>query len=77
MITKEQMIDYVIKKYGFENKWTVWFCELAEILTESQLLDACVLLNANISCDIDDDEPANTDYVVGRCEIIYIDDYLK
>ena len=46
MMTKEQMMDDVIRRYGFENKWTVWFCELAEVLTESQLLNAYILLDA-------------------------------
>lgn len=27
---RQKMIDEVIKKNGFENKWTIWFCELAE-----------------------------------------------
>lgn len=29
-MTREQMMDTVIRNNGFENKWTVWFCELAE-----------------------------------------------
>ena len=29
-MTREQMIDEVIKHNGFENAWTIWFCELAE-----------------------------------------------
>lgn len=45
MMTKEQMMDKVIRKYGFESKWTIWFCELAEMLTESQLLNAYILLD--------------------------------
>ena len=51
MMTKEQMMDNVIRRYGFENKWTVWFCELAEVLTESQLLNACIVLGANVLFD--------------------------
>ena len=27
---RQKMIDEVIKNNGFENKWTIWFCELAE-----------------------------------------------
>lgn len=56
MMTKEQMIDEVIRRYGFENKWTIWFCELAETLTESQLLNAFILLDANVLCDVLDEE---------------------
>ena len=51
MMTKEQMMDNVIRRYGFENKWTMWFCELAEVLTESQLLNASILLDANVLFD--------------------------
>lgn len=51
MMTKEQMMDDVIRRYGFENKWTVWFCELAEVLTESQLFNAYILLDANVLFD--------------------------
>ena len=50
-MTKEQMMDDVIRRYGFENKWTVWFCELAEALTESQLLNAYILMDANVLFD--------------------------
>ena len=60
-MTKEQMIDDVIRRYGFENKWTVWFCELAEVLTESQLLNAYILLDANVLCDNECEEPADID----------------
>ena len=56
-MTKKQMMDDVIRRYGFENKWTVWFCELADMLTESQLLNAYILLDANVLCDLEDDEP--------------------
>lgn len=56
MMTKEQMMDDVIRRYGFENKWTVWFCELAETLTDSQLLNAYILLDANVLCDVLEDE---------------------
>lgn len=61
MMTKEQMIDDVIRRYGLENKWTVWFCELAEVLTESQLLNAYILLDANVLHDVEEDEPADID----------------
>ena len=30
MMIREQMIDEVIRTRGFEDKWTVWFCGLAE-----------------------------------------------
>lgn len=39
MMTREQMIDEVIRTNGFENKWTIWFCKLAEdtSITDSAL----------------------------------------
>lgn len=43
-MTREQMIDEVIRTNGFENKWTVWFCELAENkdITDSALENAMI-----------------------------------
>lgn len=29
-MTREQMMDNIIKKYGFEDARTVWFCNLCE-----------------------------------------------
>lgn len=29
-MTREQMMDNIIKKYGFEDERTVWFCNLCE-----------------------------------------------
>lgn len=45
-MTREQMIDEVIKMFGFENEWTIWFCELAEDenITEDALSMALVTL---------------------------------
>lgn len=66
-MTKKQMMDDVIRRYGFENKWTVWFCELAEVLTESQLLNAYILLDANVLCDVENDEPDDIDDDFDEC----------
>ena len=43
-MAREQMIDEVIRQNGFENKWTIWFCELAEdkSLSDSALQNAMV-----------------------------------
>ena len=54
-MNKEQMIDGVIRKYGFENKWTIWFCELVEVLTESQLLNAYILLESGCVDDVEEE----------------------
>lgn len=45
-MTKDEMIDKVIQRYGFENEKTIWFCQLAEELTESQLFNAYLTLMA-------------------------------
>ena len=29
-MTREEMMEVTIKKYGFEGKETIWFCQLAE-----------------------------------------------
>lgn len=55
-MTREQMIDNVIRMYGFECKWTVWFCELAETLTESQLLNAYILLESGVVANEEEEE---------------------
>lgn len=41
-MTKEMMMDAVINRFGFESKWTIWFCELAEVLTMFQLENAYI-----------------------------------
>ena len=43
-MTREQMIDEVVRQNGFENKWTIWFCELTEdkSLSDSALKIAMV-----------------------------------
>ena len=66
-MTKEQMMDDVIRKYGFENKWTVWFCELAEVLTESQLLNAYILMDANVLCDVEEEESYDYEDEADEC----------
>lgn len=36
-MTKDEMITAVIRKYGFEHECTIWFCEMAEKLSDYQL----------------------------------------
>lgn len=55
-MTREQMMDEVVRMYGFENKWTIWFFELAEVLTDSQLLNAYIILKSGIKLEGDEDE---------------------
>ena len=42
--TREEMIDEVVRTNGLEDKWTIWFCELAE---DSNISDSA-LTNAMI-----------------------------
>lgn len=48
MITVEKMCDEVVRIYGLENEITIWFYELAESLTQDQLLSAFICLAAGI-----------------------------
>lgn len=52
MKTREEMINDIIKQYGLESKWTIWFCNLAEQLTDdSALLNAYIILKAGINLE--------------------------
>jgi hypothetical protein len=50
-MTKDQMIDEIIRQYGFENEWTIWFCKLAEFFTEDELLPAYIVLKTGIDLE--------------------------
>ena len=43
-MTREKMIDEVVRTNGLEDKWTIWFCELAEdsSVSDSALLNAMI-----------------------------------
>ena len=47
-MTREEMMDKIIRKYGFEAEETLWFCRLAEDETISleSLLCAMVCLES-------------------------------
>ena len=40
-MSREEMIDDVIKKFGFESEYTIWFCRVAEC-PESEINDLLV-----------------------------------
>ena len=42
----KQMTSDIIEKFGFEHRLTIWFCELAETLTLTQLENAYIVLMA-------------------------------
>ena len=43
-MTREEMIDEVVRTNGLEDKWTIWFCELAEDdnISDSALFNAMI-----------------------------------
>lgn len=49
-MTREEMMNKVIRQFGFENEYTLWFCRLAEnptvshgiLITALELLDSMV-----------------------------------
>ena len=43
-MTREEMIDEVVRTNGLEDKWTIWFCELAEdsSISDSALFNAMI-----------------------------------
>ena len=45
MMTRENMMDKVIRTRGFEDNMTIWFCGLCEdaTMTDSMLYDAMVV----------------------------------
>ena len=45
MMTRENMMDEVIRARGFEDKMTIWFCGLCEdaTMTDSMLYNAMIV----------------------------------
>ena len=45
-MTREQMMDKIIKKYGFEDTRTIWFCNLCEdkTVTDYTIENAYIVL---------------------------------
>ena len=58
MMTREEMMNEVIRTNGFENKWTIWFCELAEDsnISDSALLNAMVCAITMPTVEMEEDE---------------------
>ena len=57
-MTREEMMNEVIRHNGFENKWTIWFCELCEDenLSDSALENAMVCALTMPMMDAEEDE---------------------
>ena len=43
-MNREHMLDEVVRRFGHENKWTIWFFEIAEVLNDEQLENAYIAL---------------------------------
>ena len=43
-MTREEMIDEIVRTNGLKDKWTIWFCKLAEdsSISDSALLNAMI-----------------------------------
>ena len=52
-MNKEQMMDAIINQLGFEHHLTIWFCTIADKLTEEELNTAFLLLENNIATDLE------------------------
>ena len=58
MMTRENMMDEVIKTRGFEDKMTIWFCGLYEdaTMTDSMLYNAMVVALSYVEPEEEDEE---------------------
>ena len=58
MITRENMMDEVIRQRGFEDKMTIWFCGLCEdtTMTDSMLYNAMVVALSYADPEEEDEE---------------------
>lgn len=54
-MTREQMMNEVMRTNGLENKWTIWFCELAENLEVSESALENAMISAMIMAAADND----------------------
>ena len=58
MMTRENMMDEVIRTRGFEDKMTIWFCGLYEdaTMTDSMLYNAMVVALSYVEPEEEDEE---------------------
>ena len=58
MMTRENMMDEVIRTRGFEDKMTIWFCSLCEdaTMTDSMLFNAMVVVLSYADPEEEDEE---------------------
>ena len=58
MMTRENMMDEVIRTRGFEDKMTIWFCGLCEdaTMTDSILCNAMIVALSYADPEEEDEE---------------------
>ncbi len=61
-MTREEMLDEVIRVRGFEDRWTIWFAELmeSETISDSALQSAMVAAVVMPFDDEDEDEQSSS-----------------
>lgn len=58
IMTRENMMDEVIRTRGFEDKMTIWFCSLCEnaTMTDSMLYNAMITALNYVEPEEEDEE---------------------
>lgn len=54
-MTREEMMNKVISTLGFEHKYTIWFCELAENPTVSDD-NLAIAMTVALTAPVDEDD---------------------
>lgn len=61
----KSMTSDIIEKFGLEHRLTIWFCELAERLTLTQLENAYIVLMAmplEVIAELEEEEDEEPEY---------------
>lgn len=66
-MTREEMLDEVIRVRGFEDRWTIWFAELmeSETISDSALQSAMVAAVVIPFDDEDEGEQSSSLFMYG------------
>lgn len=55
-MTREEMIDKVIEKYGFENNITLTFCEIAEEWVSDFAVEQMFIIAMTLDYEVESEE---------------------
>lgn len=55
-MTREEMMDKVINKYGFENKTTLTFCEIAEEWVSDSAVEDMFIIAMAVGYEVEENE---------------------